>query len=83
MQHSSDGSKQLRVSNVLYRRIHYYLTSDGHMGDLISKLSRCQNALLGLDSHRKAQEHAGIPDGFAMANIGLGRGPLAASWLTT
>ncbi|EEU43797.1 uncharacterized protein NECHADRAFT_45477 [Fusarium vanettenii 77-13-4] len=83
VQHFSDSSKQLRISNVLYRRIYYYLTGDERMGDLISELGQCQNALLVLDSHRKVQEHAGIPDGFAMANIGLDCGPLAASWLTT
>lgn len=82
VQHFSDSSKQLRISNVLYRRIYYYLTGDERTGDLISELQQCQNALFGLDSHRKVQLHADIPEGFAMANIGLDCGPLAASWLT-
>ncbi|KAJ5546383.1 hypothetical protein N7494_003968 [Penicillium frequentans] len=82
VQHFSDSSKQLRISNVLYRRIYFYLTGDERTGDLISELQECQNALLTLDSHRKVQEHAGIPEGFAMTNIGLDCGPLAAAWLT-
>ncbi|KAJ5690152.1 hypothetical protein N7462_004544 [Penicillium macrosclerotiorum] len=82
VQHFSDSSKQLRISNVLYRRIYFYLTGDERTGDLISELQDCQNALLVLDSHRKVQEHAEIPDGFAMTNIGLDCGPLIAAWLT-
>ncbi|KAJ5939083.1 hypothetical protein N7466_002217 [Penicillium verhagenii] len=82
VQHFSDSSKQLRISNVLYRRIYFYLTGDERTGDLIAELQQCQNTLLTLDSHRKVQEHAGIPDGFAMTNIGLDCGPLAAAWLT-
>lgn len=82
VQHFSDSSKQLRISNALYRRIYFYLTGDERTGDLISELQGCQNVLLGLDSHRKVQAHAGIPEGFAMTNIGLDCGPLAAAWLT-
>lgn len=83
VQHFSDSSKQLRISNVLYRRIYYYLTGDERTGDLIMELQQCQNALLTLDSHRKVQKHADIPDGFAMTNIGLDCGPLLATWLTS
>jgi hypothetical protein len=82
VQHFSDSSKQLRISSVLYRRIYFYLTGDERTGDLISELQNCQNALLTLDSHRKVQDHAGIPDGFAMTNIGLDCGPLAATWMS-
>ncbi|KAL4895750.1 hypothetical protein BDV59DRAFT_199736 [Aspergillus ambiguus] len=82
VQHWSDSSKQLRISNVLYRRIYYYLTGDERMGDVISELQDCQHSLLILDSHRKVQQHAPIPEGFAMANIGLDGGALMASWLT-
>jgi len=82
VQHFSDSSKQLRISNALYKRIYYYLTGDERTGELIQELENCQVALLTLDSHRKVQEHADIPPGFAMANIGLDCGPLAASWLT-
>ncbi|KAJ5218759.1 uncharacterized protein N7498_000858 [Penicillium cinerascens] len=82
VQHFSDSSKQLRISNVLYRRIYFYLTGDEHTGDLISELQGCQHSLLVLDSHRKVQQHAGIPEGFAMTNIGLDCGPLIAAWLT-
>lgn len=83
VQHWSDSSKQLRISNVLYRRIYYYLTGDERIGDLITELQDCQHTLLALDSHRKVQQHADIPEGFAMTNIGLDCGPLAAAWLTT
>lgn len=83
VQHFSDSSKQLRISNVLYRRIYYYLTGDERTGDLISELQDCQNTLLVLDSHRKVQEHAGIPERFAMTNIGLDCGALFAAWLTS
>jgi hypothetical protein len=82
VQHFSDSSKQLRISSVLYKRIYYYLTGDERIGDLISGLQDCQFALLALDSHRKVQAHADVPDGFAMTNIGLDCGALAAAWLT-
>ncbi|EPE26703.1 hypothetical protein GLAREA_02616 [Glarea lozoyensis ATCC 20868] len=82
VQHWSDSSKQLRISNVLYRRIYFYLTGDERTGDLIEELSTCQNALYALDSHRKVQQHGDVPQDFAMANIGLDCGPLAAAWLT-
>jgi hypothetical protein len=82
VQHFSDSSKQLRISNVFYRRIYFYLTGDERTGDLISELQGCQNALLILDSHRKVQAHGDIPQGFALTNIGLDCGPLAAAWLT-
>ncbi|KAI0140594.1 hypothetical protein BJ166DRAFT_472697 [Pestalotiopsis sp. NC0098] len=82
VQHWSDSSKQLRISNAMYRRIYYYLTGDERVGGLIAALQDSQFALLGLDSHRKVQMHSNIPDGFAMANIGLDCGPLAAAWLS-
>lgn len=82
VQHWSDSSKQLRISSVLFKRIYFYLTGDERTGDLIEELQSCQDALLTLDSHRKVQEYAGIPEGFAMTNIGLDCGPLFASWLT-
>ncbi|RAL04661.1 polysaccharide lyase family 26 protein [Aspergillus ibericus CBS 121593] len=82
VQHFSDSSKQLRISNVLYRRIYYYLTGDERTGDLIKELQNCQDVLATLDSHRKVQKHASIPEGSAIANIGLDCGALIASWLT-
>jgi hypothetical protein len=82
VQHFSDSSKQLRISNVLYRRIYFYLTGDERTGDLISELQSCQDGLLRIDSHRKVQKHAPVPEGFAMTNIGLDCGALAAAWLT-
>ncbi|KAF4126702.1 hypothetical protein GMORB2_0439 [Geosmithia morbida] len=82
VQHFSDSSKQLRISHALFRRIYYYLSGDERTGDLLSELEGCQFALLKLDSHRKVQQHAPVPNGFAMVNIGLDCGPLAASWLT-
>ena len=82
VQHYSDSSKQLRISNVLYRRIYYFLTGDERTGDLIAELQDCQQTLLVLDSHRKVQEHGDIPPGFAMTNIGLDCGSLIAAWLT-
>ncbi|KAF7128525.1 hypothetical protein CNMCM5793_003313 [Aspergillus hiratsukae] len=82
VQHFSDSSKQLRISNVLYKRIYFYLTGDERTGDLIPELHDCQFALLTLDSHRKVQAYADVPDGFAMTNIGLDCDALAAAWLT-
>ncbi|CAI7597620.1 unnamed protein product [Penicillium bialowiezense] len=82
VQHFSDSSKQLRISNVLYRCFYFYLTGDERTGDLISQLCDAQNSLLTLDSHRKVQSHATIPEAFAMTNIGLDCGALVATWLT-
>ena len=55
VQHFSDSSKQIRISNVLFRRIYYYLTADERVGDLMDELENCQKSLLTLDSHRKVQ----------------------------
>lgn len=82
VQHWSDSSKQLRISNVLYRRIYYYLTGDERTGELMEELQECQHALLGLNSHRKVLAHGEVPQGFALANIGLDCGALIATWLT-
>lgn len=82
VQHWSDSSKQLRISHVLFKRIYFFLTGDERTGDLIEELQSCQHAILTLDSHRKVQLKGDTPEGFAMANIGLDCGPLAASWLT-
>ncbi|KAJ5353149.1 hypothetical protein N7452_002123 [Penicillium brevicompactum] len=82
VQHFSDSSKQLRISNALYRRFYFFLTGDERTGDLITQLRDTQNALLTLDSHRKVQAHAIVPEGFAMTNIGLDCGALFATWLT-
>ncbi|KAL5346502.1 hypothetical protein ACLOAV_008773 [Pseudogymnoascus australis] len=82
VQHWSDSSKQLRISHVLFKRIYFFLTGDERTGDLIEELQSCQNAILTLDSHRKVQLKGDTPAGFAMANIGLDCGPLAAAWLT-
>ncbi|RAH42555.1 polysaccharide lyase family 26 protein [Aspergillus brunneoviolaceus CBS 621.78] len=82
VQHFSDSCKQLRISNVLYRRFYYYLTGDERTGVLIAELQDCQHALLGLDAHRKVQQHGAISEGFALTDICLDGGALAASWLT-
>ncbi|KFY92448.1 hypothetical protein V498_04939 [Pseudogymnoascus sp. VKM F-4517 (FW-2822)] len=82
VQHWSDSSKQLRISHVLFKRIYFFLTGDERTGDLIEELQSCQGAILTLDSHRKVQLKGDTPTGFAMANIGLDCGPLAAAWLT-
>ncbi|KFY42380.1 hypothetical protein V494_02431 [Pseudogymnoascus sp. VKM F-4513 (FW-928)] len=82
VQHWSDSSKQLRISSVLFKRIYFFLTGDERTGDLIEELQNCQHAILTLDSHRKVQLKADTPEGYAMANIGLDCGPLAATWLT-
>lgn len=85
VQHFSDSSKQIRISNVLFRRIYYYLTADERVGDLMDELENCQKSLLTLDSHRKVQSKdvSTIPSGYAMTNIGLDCGPLAQAWLTS
>ena len=82
VQHWSDSSKQLRISHVLFKRIYFFLTGDERTGDLIEELQSCQHAISTLDSHRKVQLKGNTPEGFAMANIGLDCGPLAAAWLT-
>jgi YetA-like protein len=85
VQHFSDSAKQVRISNVFFRRIYFFLTADERVGDLMDELVDCQKAVFSLDSHRKVQDcdPSTIPKGFAMTNIGLDVGALAASWMTT
>ena len=49
VQHFSDSSKQLRISNVLYRRFYFYLTGDERSSDLIYEPRDMQYCLLSLD----------------------------------
>ncbi|QYG04397.1 Tat pathway signal sequence domain protein [Massilia sp. NP310] len=96
VQHWSDSSKQPRVSNAAYRRIHYFLTADERTGDLMRELLDSDADLHKVDIGRKlrpgakpgALPTAGRSAGRAAsapalvdASFGTVWGSLVAAWL--
>lgn len=81
--HWADSAKQVRISNANYRRIHYFLTADERVGDLLHELITADETFLTLDPGRKIRQDEYDPD---PAALGLGTttdwGALAGAWLT-
>ena len=84
VQHWGCSAKQLRISTVAYRRIHYYLTADERTGDLMRALVGADEAFLTLDPIRKIRTEPIPPPTRAAASVGFGTdwGSLAFAWLT-
>ncbi len=98
VQHWSDSSKQPRVSNAAYRRIHYYLTGDERVGDLMRALVHSDRALQTVDIGRKVADRApeslppggiaavaggrDLPEGVIQLQFGTSWGSLVAAWFT-
>lgn len=89
VQHWGDSSKQPRISNAAYRRIHYYLTADERSGDLMRELLGSEARLAGIDIERKtgdvsapgAKVRSRPPQGQVEMAFGTVWGSLLAAWL--
>jgi hypothetical protein len=84
VQHWSDSSKQPRVSNVVYRRIFYYLTADERVGDLMRDLLDSDQALRHVEIGRKVPgaERTPLPEGVIDLSFGTMWCSVASAWLT-
>jgi hypothetical protein len=78
VRHWGDGAKELRISQSLFKRFYYYLTTDERMGDLMNEEIDADKSLLNIDPLRElpgiAEEHKYPthvrigPDWFAMVS---------------
>lgn len=82
VQHWGDSSKQPRVSNVIYRRIYYYLTADERVGDLMRDLVTSDEGLQTVDIGRKLGEDRAAKPGEIQASFGTVWSTLAGAWFT-
>jgi hypothetical protein len=82
VQHWADSSKQPRVSNVIYRRIYYYLTADERVGDLMRDLVTSDEGLRTVDIGRKLGEDQAAKPGEIRASFGTVWSTLAGAWFT-
>lgn len=98
VQHWGDSSKQPRVSNAAYRRIHYYLTADERSGDLMRALLDSEYTLERVDIGRKVdarpagslppggnsavRAEAPLPRGQVFVQFGTSWGSFIAAWYT-
>jgi hypothetical protein len=61
VRHWGDGAKELRISQSLFKRFYYYLSTDERMGDLMDEETDADRALLKVDPLRQlpgiAEEH--------------------------
>ncbi|KKY20692.1 putative secreted protein [Phaeomoniella chlamydospora] len=84
VQHWSDSCKQIRISNVLYRRPFYYLSGgDERTGDLLDEVLEAPGTFLMLDPYRKVRANRGSYEASSKAiNISLGTewSALASVW---
>lgn len=83
VQHWGCSCKQLRISNVMYRRFYYFLTADERVGDLMREQLDADLSFLTVDPYRKVRHDIYTPEPHALA-VGTGNnwGCLAAAWLT-
>jgi hypothetical protein len=83
VQHWGCSCKQLRISNAVYRRFHYYLTADERTGDLLDELAVPEETFVAIDPLRKVHTDVYVPDPHALSvSLGTDWGSLAAAWLT-
>jgi YetA-like protein len=78
VRHWGDGAKEARISQSLFKRFYYYLTTDERMGDLMTDEIDADKALLvvdpvrelaGISSEHKYPTHLRIgPDWFALVS---------------
>ena len=70
--HWGCSAKQVRVSQVAYRRFYYYLTGDERTGDLMDAQADNADTFLSLDPYRKVRKDDYTPDPRAVAvTVGL------------
>ncbi len=78
VRHWGDGAKELRISQSLFKRFYYYLTTDERIGDLMNEEIDADKALLvvdplrelpGIAQDKKYPTHVRIgPDWFALVS---------------
>ncbi|WP_310534103.1 Tat pathway signal sequence domain protein [Novosphingobium sp.] len=88
VQHWGDSSKQPRIANAAYRRIHYFLTADERSGDLMREGLGAEMLLPAIDIERKTgsvdapgEPRTGWPEGKVEMAFGTVWGSLLAGWL--
>jgi hypothetical protein len=83
VQHWGCSCKQLRISNVIYRRFYYFLTADERVGDLMREELDADLTFLTIDPQRKVRR---TPFRVEPHSLPLGTGNnwgcMAAAWLT-
>ncbi|KAI4730422.1 hypothetical protein E4T49_01809 [Aureobasidium sp. EXF-10728] len=83
--HWSDSSKQIRISQPQYRKVFYYLTGgDERTGDLLTEILDAEKAFLVVDPRRKvrAANITYVADPKAiLIDVGLDWSGQAAAWL--
>ncbi|USN98688.1 MAG: twin-arginine translocation signal domain-containing protein [Phycisphaeraceae bacterium] len=83
VQHWGDSAKQLRISQVAYRRFYYYLTADERTGDLLAEQEDNAMTFLRLDPLRKIREGDYTPNPDAVVvHLGTDWGAVAMATLT-
>ena len=81
--HWGCSAKQLRISQVAYRRFYFYLTADERTGDLMAAQVDNAKTFLALDPLRKIRKGAYAPDPNAVSvNLGTDWGAIAMATLT-
>ncbi|THY76422.1 hypothetical protein D6C95_09976, partial [Aureobasidium pullulans] len=83
--HWSDSSKQIRISQPQYRKIFYYLTGgDERVGDLLTEILDAEKAFLVVDPRRKVRAanitYVADPEAL-LIDVGLDWSGQAAAWL--
>ncbi|MBX9615001.1 MAG: Tat pathway signal sequence domain protein [Caulobacteraceae bacterium] len=84
VQHWGDSSKQPRVSNAAFRRIHYYLTADERVGDLMRSLVGSDETLTRVQIRRKRPAPEDPAPGGPIVDAGFGTdwSSFLAAWMT-
>ncbi len=81
--HWGCGAKEARISQAVWNRFHYYLTTDERFGDLMTEVRDADHKLYTLDPMRKAQPRDEYP---CTAPARLRFGPdwlaYAGNWMT-
>ncbi len=81
--HWGCGAKEARISQAVWNRFHYYLTTDERFGDLMTEVKDADQKLYTLDPMRKAQPREQYP---CTAPARLRFGPdwlaYAGNWMT-
>ncbi|THX58112.1 hypothetical protein D6D06_03185 [Aureobasidium pullulans] len=83
--HWSDSSKQIRISQPQYRKVFYYLTGgDERVGDLLTEILDAEKAFLVVDPRRKVRAanitYVADPEAL-LIDVGLDWSGQAAAWL--
>lgn len=81
VQHWGCSAKQLRISTSIYRRFHYFLTSDERTGDVLWEVVEADKQLANVSPGRKLGADA-PPVDETRIGIGTDFGSAAANWLT-